>query len=216
MSSLPPRARSESRPSPGVPRWLAALALLAALGGPAGCGKYARVEGTVVPPESATAGDEHVESTIVWVESKLRHPGRTPGMIEIRLTEAGFEPAWCSIPVGTRLVLRNDSGVFHTPFSPDPNGGFRLDPVRPGQTTELTLTRPGELQLFCELHSEATAVVMVLPVGEYAEVSEAGHFRFSSLPSGSHLLSYWHPVWGSGQRRVEIPQHGYVQVELRF
>ena len=181
----------------------------------AGCAPHARVEGTIVPPKSAAGGSKQLQKTIVWVESKHANE-RAPGTLEVRLTDDGYEPEWESVPVGTRLRLRNDSGVFHTPFSPDPNGGFHLAPLRPGDQVEITLSRPGELRLFCELHSEATSVLLVLPAGEYARPDAAGHFRLAGLPSGPVVVSYWHPDWGSGRRRIDVPQKGLVELQLKF
>lgn len=180
-----------------------------------GCAPRAHVEGTVVPPKSAAGSPKQLQETIVWVESKRaeEHP---PGTLDVRLTETGYEPEWDSVPVGTRLRLRNDSDVFHTPFCPDPTGGFHLAPLRPGDHVEITLSRPGELHLFCELHSEATAVLLVLPVGEYARPDAMGHFRLAGLPSGPCIVSYWHPDWGSGRRRVDVPRKGIVDLELKF
>lgn len=214
MSGFLRAADLGTRSSGGAWPWLAALGVSAFLVGSYGCAQRACIEGTIVPPEAASAGG--VVNTIVWVESKRTHAEPSPDTLLMRCTESRFEPAWLVAPVGARLRFLNESGVFHTPFSPDPKAGFRLEGIRPGETAQITLTEPGELHLFCELHPEATAVLMVLPGGEHAEVDKSGRFRLAALPSGSYVVSYWHPEWGAGQRRVEVPAKGPAQVELKF
>ena len=194
-----------------------AVAVLA-LGLLAGCSRRVGVRGTIIPPKTASASSRaQADDAVLWVETQGSAPKTKPSeTARISLTTHGFEPSVLVVAAGTRLRFRNVGGVFHTPFSPIPEGGFRLDPIRPGETGQVVLSKPGEVRIFCELHSDATAVVLVLPASTRARVKSSGKFELPVLPAGNYVLSYWHPEWGSGRRTVEIPQPTEARIEIRF
>lgn len=201
----------------------ARLVLFAVLAGGllAGCARRAQIRGSVVPPAGLVASDDAAgpTGTVLWIEPREASPMAAIGVaptVTIRLVPEGFAPRLVVVPAGTRLRLENRDRLYHTPFSVSSAARFRLEPLGPGQTDEVIVARSGEVRLFCELHSDATGVILVVPTRDYVRADSHGRFALPRLPHGHYTLAYWHPVWGGGRRPVDVPARGEVRLDVQF
>jgi plastocyanin len=85
-----------------------------------------------------TRGSSEVSSSVVQ-----------SGVATVRITEDGFNPAELTVTPGTVIRFTNDDEYWHWPASdPHPTHTFYseidpLEPVAPGTSWEVTVTKPG-------------------------------------------------------------------------
>lgn len=217
-SAAPGGAARGGRRSP-LAGTLAVFLVLLATGG---CSSRVRVHGSVAPPGDLppVQPPSSPSYTVVWIETGEEPASAwkttSPRRQRLRLGPQEFRPRMVVVPLGTRLRFENRDTLHHVPFSRSTASRFRLAPLEPGRAAEVALDEPGEVRIFCELHSEAFGAVLVLPTREFVVAGEDGQFAMPRLRQGRYTLAYWHPDWGEGRRDIEVPSRGDCNLEIRF
>ena len=127
-----------------------------------------------------------------------------------------FTPRVIAVAAGETVDFPNMDPIYHNVFSPSPVKRFDLGKYPRGQSRSVTFPRPGLVNVFCDIHSNMEAYVLVLPHHAYTRPDEDGRFQLPSLPPGSYVVRAWHPDFREQRREVRIPESGDVTVDLGF
>jgi len=103
-----------------------------------------------------------------------------------------FVPHILAITTGTMVQFPNSDKVYHNAFSVDKVKSFDLGRYTTGKSKSVFFDQPGPVQVFCEIHSSMSAVVMVFPHNFYQVINADGTFRFENIPPGTYQLRVWH------------------------
>ncbi len=114
--------------------------------------------------------------------------------LEIRQQDKQFIPAAAVVQRGTRLVFPNYDAVFHNVFSPSPANSFDLGAYQAGEKPRsVVVSKPGVVEIFCNLHSRMAASVLVVSSSVFAAVDGQGRFRLEGVQPGKRTLVVWAP-----------------------
>jgi plastocyanin len=103
-----------------------------------------------------------------------------------------FVPDVALVQRGTQLVFPNLDAVFHDVFSRSPGNSFEIGAIQAGGKSRLVpMTKPGLVEIFCNLHSRMNAEVLVVPGPLFAQVDAQGRFRLDNVPAGKHTVVAW-------------------------
>jgi plastocyanin len=159
------------------------------------------IEGKVEVP----GGD--VRDVYVYVEN-VRGP-RAGGTVEIKQENKQFIPRLAVVPLGTTVTFPNLDPIFHNVFSNSPSNSFDLGSYRAGdQTRSVVMTKPGVVDVFCNMHQRMSAHVLVVPSKHYAKVRPDGTFRLEGVPVGTRSLVAWSPSLRASKRSVDVTPSG--------
>ena len=182
------------------------------------CAAPASLNGLVVPRKLTP--DERLDYAVVYLESKdpSIEDFFPPRESRVALTFNGraLEPVVAVARTGASLELWNADSVFHQPFSRSLAAPFDGRSVRPGSGTAVKLRAKGLIQIFCQLHENESAEVLVLDSGAWARPDITGAFTLPPLPRGRYTIHAWHPRLGEQSMPVEIDGSGPMSVELRY
>jgi plastocyanin len=158
--------------------WLliAALSPVPALAGP--------VSGVV---RTATAPGARPATAIVYAEPMDAAPPRRPGRFTMQQREKGFRPHVLAVPVGSTVEFPNEDPIFHNVFSlagPEP---FDLGLYRGGDSRTRTFTAPAAYRVFCNIHPQMAALIVVVPTPYVAIVSDGRYVL--DLPPGRYRVT---------------------------
>lgn len=78
------------------------------------------------------------------------------------------------------------------------------------------LSKPGELEVTCELHPWTRAYLLVLDHPYFAMTGKAGDFSIDGVPAGTYHLRAWHPVLGLIDQTVTVGAGGVANVEMKL
>lgn len=81
-----------------------------------------------------------------------------------------------------------------------------------GATRGVTFTRAGACFIFCNIHPEMSAVVVVVDSAYYAVSNRNGEVRIDDVPPGRYLLSVWHER-AKPERPAEFPREVTITPE---
>src|ERR1700739_597005 len=102
-----------------------------------------------------------------------------------------FVPHLQVIPVGAVVQFPNADPFFHNVFSLYDGKRFDLGLYEAGSTKSVTFSHEGVSYIFCNIHPEMSAVVLVLSTPLYA-VAEAGNsFILRNIPPGDYRFHIW-------------------------
>ena len=72
----------------------------------------------------------------------------------------------------------------------------------------MTFAKPGAVQVYCDIHSEMRADIIVAPTRRFALIGRSGRFRIENVPAGSHTVKVWLPSSGERMVTVDVPAKG--------
>lgn len=227
MSTLP-----HDRGAPTVAALLAA-ALLPLLPAPAlaqgGGASTGRVEGVVRVGKALSARrprfriysdpgavakapppDLPVANVVVYLEGAPAAATRGPRTASIEQRNERFLPRVLPVLVGATVAFPNLDPIFHNVFSLSAAKTFDLGRYPRGASRSVTFDRPGVVQVFCHIHSDMSAVVLVLDTPAFAVPDRDGRYRIDGVPPGEYTLVAWHERAAPVKRRVRVTAGGVV------
>ncbi len=197
---------------------LAALGIALAIA--SGCASRAAIEGVVVAPGAAgrsSLGTSRLDKAVVYaVPENKSIPPRQVSHSVLRQTPDGIRPRVLFVTQNTEVEFRNEDKVYHKPFSVSPAKRFDLGRFGPGEKQTVSFEQIGVVQVFCELHPESWAFIVVLPDKLYTRPDPNGSFVLSDLPEGKYSLTVWHPEFGAKSQTIAVPRKGRVELRLAY
>jgi plastocyanin len=154
---------------------------------------------------------------IVYLEGaaqKITRPPREPH--EIRQIDRKFTPAVSAVVVGTKITFPNDDKIYHNVYSNSEPAKFDLGAYKSGTTESVVVTRPGRVDVFCNIHHEMQATILVLESRLFATTDKAGRFSIRDVPPGSYDLLAWQAHGEPVRRKVTIRPSVTSNVGLRL
>jgi plastocyanin len=168
-------------------RLLAALALAVAAGvAPTEAGVVSGVVRT--RPRAGTVP----AAAVVYAEPVDAPSPRGGAAFTLAQKHKTFQPQVLAVPTGSTVTFPNHDPIFHNVFSLSGPQPFDLGLYRGGQSRTRTFQQPGVYRVFCNIHPEMTALVLVVPTPYAAQVDADGRFALD-LPPGRYRLTALSP-----------------------
>jgi len=102
-----------------------------------------------------------------------------------------FIPDLRVIVAGQSVQFTNDDPWVHNVFSTSAARSFDLGQPGPHETRTVTFSSPGLVDVFCNIHEQMYANVLVLPNRAFTRVAPDGTFVIKDAPPGRHPLHAW-------------------------
>lgn len=102
-----------------------------------------------------------------------------------------FEPHMVVIPVGSEVGFPNLDPFFHNVFSLFEGKRFDLGLYEAGSSRAVKFDRPGVCYIFCNIHPEMGAVVVVLDTPYSAISDREGKISIPGVPPGRYRMDLW-------------------------
>ena len=186
---------------------MGALLLLAAV--PAAAGTLrGRLE--VVEKGGKKASD--LADAVVWVEGPKVRP--RPSSATVVMKGKAFAPRVVVVPVGGSVEFPNQDPIFHNVFSVSGENRFDLDLYKKPRSGAWTFRHPGLVRVYCNIHPQMSAYVLVRDNPFWARPAADGRFEIPDVPAGDWVLKAWHERSVEASQRVLVPEDGAVEVAL--
>jgi plastocyanin len=184
----------------------------------------AEVAARLVSSQSGHAANKAMKDppAVVWLDPVPTNPGieMSPGKFVLVQKNKMFAPHLLVVPVGSTVAFPNADPFFHNVFSLFDGKRFDLGLYEAGSSRSVVFSRKGVSYIFCDIHSEMSAVVIALTTPYYSVSDMDGKFRLEEVPDGDYDLHIW--IEGQRQgflegqtRRVHITGHSVNLGEIR-
>jgi plastocyanin len=160
---------------------------------------------TPAPPADLRAEQANV---VVYLETDgakvlANGPRRTerPTMTQ---KDERFVPHVLPILRGATVEFPNEDDIFHNVFSLSGARRFDLPKYPAGSSRSVTFPREGVVNVFCHIHTDMSAVVLVLDNPYFVKPGEDGRFSLAGVPPGDYVLVAWHERIKPVRQRVSV------------
>ncbi len=119
-------------------------------------------------------------------------------------------------PVGSTVVFPNHDPFNHNVFSLSEENPFDLGLYGRGETREVRFARPGIVRVYCNVHAQMSAIVVVRDNPWFVQPSGDGAFALPSVPPGRYRLHVWHERAPEVTRDVEVPADGVAGLTVEL
>ena len=139
------------------------------------------------------AADRPEASAVVWLDGPPGAPSVPAGKVVLDQRNLDFFPHVLVVRVGTVVEFPNNDRVFHNVFSFHNGKRFDLGLYPIGTTRRVTFDHPGLSRIFCNIHPNMGAHVMVVDSPYFTLSDEEGHFAIPAIPAGAYTYHAWRP-----------------------
>ena len=140
------------------------------------------------------APPNELRNVVVYVEyvPSDAAPRPAPPAPAIRQEDLTFVPHVLAITKGTEVEFPNTDPVFHNVFSLSRAESFDLGRYPKGSSKRVKFDSPGVVKVFCHIHSDMSAIVVVLDNPFFVSPDADGRYVIDGLPPGDYKVTGWH------------------------
>ncbi len=170
--------------------------------------------GTINGKISGVSGE-----SVVYVDTiqgkKFAAPAEHPVMNQKGLL---FQPHILVVQAGTTVDFLNSDKVAHNAFWPSFQQGASRGPGKnlgtwpQGEKRSFKFDQPGVAPLLCNVHSEMSGYIVVVPTPYYATTDGSGNYKIENIPDGQYNIVGWHE--GTKKQAKPVAVSGEVTVDL--
>jgi plastocyanin len=124
--------------------------------------------------------------------------------VEIEQVDRRFSPDLIAIPAGSTVAFPNMDPIFHNIYSLSRAKSFDLGSYDKGQTRNVVFPKPGIVEVYCHLHPNMAATIVVTPNRWYARPDRTGQYRIPDVPPGEYTLVAWHKSAGFFRKSIVV------------
>src|SRR5262249_10358552 len=152
-------------------------------------------------------------NVVIYLDGDALRPEAPTALVErslhgiIAQREERFVPHVIAVMQGATVEFPNQDDVFHNVFSLSSAAGpkgFDLGRYPKGESQSRTFTKAGSVQVFCHIHSDMSAVVLVLPNPFFASPDESRRYAIDDIPEGDYTIVGWHERIKPIMRQVHV------------
>jgi len=130
-------------------------------------------------------------ATVVWLAPIADPTPVAPMHAVLAQTNKTFEPHLLVVTRGSTVEFPNRDPWFHNVFSLFNGKRFDLGLYEAGTSRTVHFDREGVSFIFCNIHPEMSAVVVVLNSPYFASTNKQGDFTIPGVPAGRYMLHVW-------------------------
>jgi plastocyanin len=102
-----------------------------------------------------------------------------------------FVPHVLPILAGSTVEFPNSDPVYHNVFSFSKTKTFDLGRYPTGHTKAITFDKPGLVKVYCDMHSQMNAFILVLENPYFTLSDEQGDYTIRNIPAGVYTVKAW-------------------------
>lgn len=164
--------------------------------------------------EASVSKQKDYSGIVVWLEPQTTSTRPVkPGNFTMVQKNKRFNPHVLVVPVGSNVDFPNSDPIFHNAFSNFSGQPFDTGLYPPGTSQKIRFRREGVVRVFCNIHSNMSAVIIVLNTPYFARTEKDGTFKVNGLPPGEYRLKVWHER--AAQKTLDALQQKLVVNEDR-
>ena len=143
------------------------------------------------PPAAAPEAAE-IRNVVLYLEHVPVLEAGTATRATMRQEDERFAPHVLPVLAGTTVDFPNGDDVFHNVFSLSSAKTFDLGRFPKGSAKSVQFDRSGVVQVFCHIHSDMSAVVLVLDNAFHTVPAANGRYTLDGVPPGEYTIVGWH------------------------
>jgi len=125
---------------------------------------------------------------------------------KVEQVDRRFSPDLIVVPAGSTVSFPNMDPIFHNIFSLSKAKSFDLGSYDKGEARNVQFPKPGIVEVYCHLHPNMAATIVVTPSRWYARVDRSGQYRIPDVPPGQYTVVAWHKSAGFFRKQILVEE----------
>jgi plastocyanin len=150
--------------------------------------------GSVEILEKGNVKRKVIQDVVVYlegVEAPVPDAQRTD-KITISSQNKTFVPHVEAVTVGSTITFPNMDDIMHNVFSISRGNRFDLGLYKSGASKTHRFDKPGLVRIYCNIHPQMSAFVLVTDNPYWTWAKQDGSFRIENVPPGRYTVRAWH------------------------
>jgi plastocyanin len=175
----------------------------------------AGVSGRVTMLDKANRPGDDVGQAVIWLSGAAAR-SRPPVQTDIGTSDKAFSPHVLVVPVGSTISFSNYDPFNHNVFSLSEENPFDLGLYGRGEVRKVRFERAGLVRVYCNVHSQMSALIHVRDTPWYTQPSSDGSFALGQVPAGQYTLHAWHERSPEVARPLVVPPEGLERLAIEL
>jgi plastocyanin len=175
-------------------RIIGAASVVATLVAGSALAEDSNVHGTVRVLHHAEGDGDSADVVISLTPAQAGGMVRPGSAARLMQKNKKFIPHVVVVTQGTEIEFPNQDLFFHNVFSIHQGKTFDLGLYESGAARKVKFSQPGVSYIFCNIHPQMSAVVVVLRTRYFALTDAEGNFQISHVPPGRYKLAVWYEL----------------------
>jgi plastocyanin len=168
--------------------------------------------GSVPPSHEANTIASEMRNVVVFLEvDSAGSPAANTGSVPAELSQhvmsqanERFEPHVLPVLHGSVVRFPNRDNVYHNVFSLSSARKFDLGRYPKGESKSVMFGKNGFVQIFCRIHSDMSAIIVVMANSFFVTPDSIGRFAIENVPAGDYTVVGWHERTKPAAQRVRV------------
>ncbi len=117
-----------------------------------------------------------------------------------------FIPKVIAVTKGSTVEFINNDNFYHNVFSLKSGDKFNIGRRPTGEVVKRKIQTSGEIKIFCDIHSQMSAVILSLETPYFTNLEADGNFKLN-LPEGKYKIQIYHSSLPLFKETIEIQKN---------
>lgn len=144
------------------------------------------VEVSILGPDGKPQPKEDRSGVVVYLTGYTEPPPAE--VAQMGQSNRTFTPAVMAVVAGQKVEFANNDVVVHNVFSRSVARQFDAGKNRQGEKYVETFKKTGIVDIYCDIHEQMVATLVVVPNRAFAVTEADGSFKLRGVPPGRHPI----------------------------